>query len=154
MGYTSAALPLPRHANGVPFTRADLRFHSVRHDVDSYEGYIYLNRRDASLQTPQTVAHGYAGSLYIFGHPNCWGDAGHCDVPPGPLHGYDNRRPHHLVPQLHIVEVTDAIRYLIDTLPDVETVTVTVLPVVRSGRRRRVRHELLRFARLELVTYD
>jgi hypothetical protein len=152
MPYTSSTLPLPRHDNGVPFQRADLRFHDLHHDGDSYEGRIYLNQPDASLRTPKTLTAGYAGSLYIFGHPHCWGDAGHCEAPSGPLHGYDNRRPHHLVPQLHVVEITDAIRHLLET--DAQAVTVTVLPVVRRGSRRSVQHDQLRFSRLELVTYD
>jgi hypothetical protein len=150
--YTSATLNLPRHDTGVPFKRADLRFHGVRHGDESYEARIYLNQPDATLRTPQTVEHGYAGSLYIFGHPHCWGDSGHCDVPPGPLHGYDNRTPHHLVPQMHIVEATAAIRQLIETGAD--SITVTVLPTTRKGSRHRLQPQLLRFDRLELVTYD
>jgi hypothetical protein len=150
MAYTSQPLPLPLH--GVPFARADLHFHDLSHGGPSYEGRIFFNRPDADLRTPKQLGDGYAGSIFVFGHPHCWGDPGHCSVPPGPLHGYDHRTPHQLVPQLHVVKVTEAVRRLVES--DARTVTVTVLPVVRRGRRRRIDHEILGFSRLALVTYD
>jgi len=152
MAYTSRRLPLPLHDNGVPFARVDLQFHELDHGGDSYEGRIFFNRPDADLRTAKELGEGYAGSLYVFGHPHCWGDPGHCSVPPGPLHGFDHRTPHQLVPQLHVVEVTDAVQRLVESRA--RTVTVTVLPVVRRGRRRRVDDSQLRFARLSLVSYD
>jgi hypothetical protein len=95
---------------------------------------------------------GYAGSLYVFGHAHCWGDPGHCDVPPGPLHGHDSRPPHQLARQLHVVEVTEAIRRLAEGRA--RTFTVTVLPIVREEGKPRVESALLDFERLTLVTYD
>jgi hypothetical protein len=62
------------------------------------------------------------------------------------------RTPHHLVPQLHVVRVTESIERLIEA--GAKTVVVTVLPIVRRNARRRVSPELLRFSRLELVSYD
>lgn len=148
--FKSQRIPLPTE-HGTNFARADLRFLGVDHSGESFEGRIYLNRADAELKTPTVAEEGYAGSMYVLGHPHCWGDPGHCAVPPGPLHGHDHRTPHHLLPQLHVVRVTDAIKALIER--DAKTVTVTVLPVVRKGARHRVRDELLSFKRLELVTY-
>jgi hypothetical protein len=152
MPYTSLPLPLPPDANGVPFTRADLRFIDVAHGGESFEGRIFLNNPEASLRTPTTIEAGYAGSLYVFGHPHCWGDDGHCMVTPGPLHGFDDRYPHHLVPQLHEVDVTDAIRALIAR--GTTEITVTVLPVIRRAGRRRLDDTQLRFVQLELASYD
>jgi hypothetical protein len=152
MSFVSKGLPLPLHDSGVPFQRADLLFHDVDHSGESYEARIYVNNRSATLRTGRERGDGYAGSFYIFGHPHCWGDAGHCDAPPGPLHGFDHRQPHHLVPQLHTVDVTEAIQQLTETRA--QTVTVTVLPVIRRGKRSRVDDSLLRFTRLDLVTYD
>jgi hypothetical protein len=152
MRYSSKRLPLPLHDNGVAFARADLRFVDIEHNGDSFEGRIFFNRPQANLGTPTRTADGYAGSLYVFGHPHCWGDPGHCSVPSGPLHGFDDRPPHHLVPQLHVVDVTEAIRALVDR--KAKTVAVTVLPIVRSKARRRIDDRQLRFSRLELVTYD
>ena len=152
MSFVSRRMPLPLHDSGVPFKRVDLHFHDVEHSGPSYEGRVFLNNPGANLRTGRDPGEGYAGSFYIFGHPECWGDPGHCEVPPGALHGFDHRQHHHLVPQLHTVDVTDAIRQLTDTRA--RTVTATVLPVVRSGKRARVDDNLLRFTRLSLVTYD
>ena len=152
MSFTSAELPLPLHDSGVPFKRVDLHFHDVDHSGQSYEGRVFLNRPDATLRTRRELAEGYAGSFHIFGHPHCWGDPGHCEVPPGPLHGFDARAPHHLVAQLHTLDVTEIVRELTETAAT--TVTVTVLPVVRKGRRSRVADAELRFRKLSLVTYD
>ncbi|MGH3430102.1 MAG: hypothetical protein ACRD3Q_13790 [Terriglobales bacterium] len=155
MSYISEKLALPgpaSDATGPSFRRADLQFHGVYHGGESYEGRIYLNNPDADLRTPRNRDAGYAGSIYIFGHPHCWGDRGHCVVPPGPLHGYDDRSPHHLIPQLHTVEITEAITDL--ARKNVRSVAVTVLPVLRRGKRRRIDHSQLRFDLLRLVTYE
>lgn len=152
MPYASAVLQLPRDENGIDFARADLRFLGVDHSRESYEGRIFLNNPGANLGTPADDEHGYAGSIYIFGHGHCWGDVGHCSVPPGPLHGFDNRDPHHLVREIHEVDVTCAIRRLVagGTL----NATVTVVPIVRRGGAPEVDDEQLDFSELQLVTYD
>lgn len=152
MPYTSEPLPLPGETNGVPFARVDLRFIDVDHSGESFEGRIFLNNPGATLRTATTNENGYAGSLYIFGHPHCWGDAGHCEVTPGPLHGFDDRYPHHLVPQVHEVEVTELVQAIVTT--GTKTATVTVLPIIRRGGRRRIDDQQLQFSQLQLVSYD
>lgn len=152
MPYTSADLQLPRDENGVEFARADLRFLGVDHSGESYEGRIFLNNRAANLETPADGEHGYAGSIYIFGHGHCWGDEGHCSVPPGPLHGFDDRDPHHLVPEIHEVDITDSVRRLVGA--GTATATVTVVPIVRRGGAPQIDDEQLSFSELQLVTYD
>jgi hypothetical protein len=152
MSFTSAELPLPLNDSGVPFARVDLHLHDLDHSGQSYEGRVFFNHPDATLRTARSATEGYAGSFYVFGHPHCWGDAGHCDVPPGPLHAFDSREPHHLVPELHTLDVTDIVRDLLETAAT--TVTVTILPVVRKGRRSRVVDGELSFRKLALVSYD
>lgn len=152
MSYTSAELQLPQDENGIKFARADLRFLGVDHGGESYEGRIFLNNPGAALDTPADDQHGYAGSIYIFGHGHCWGDEGHCSVPPGPLHGFDDRDPHHLVPEIHEVDVTRAMRRLVDA--ETRTATVTVVPIVRRGGTPELDDQQLEFAELQLVTYD
>ena len=129
--YISEPLPVPRHANGVPFARADLEFHGVRHRGPTFEGRVFVNVADAGMATPKESAAGYAGSIWIFGHDHCWGDAGHCVAPPGPLHGYDARPAHPLLPQTHVLRVTSAVRALVDA--GEREFTVTVVPVVRDS---------------------
>lgn len=148
----TATLPLPRHDNGVPFKRVDLEFHDLDHRGPSYEGRIFLNAPDAGLDRALDLAAGYAGSLWVFGHEHCWGDEGHCVPPSGPLHGYDSRPPHHLLGQIHVVDVTPAIELLM--AGSRRRFTVTVVPVVRDADGERVDDGVLSFARLTLVTYD
>jgi|tagenome__1003787_1003787.scaffolds.fasta_scaffold20814402_2 hypothetical protein len=150
--YTSKRLPLPRHESGVPLQRADLEFIGVRHDGPSYEGRIFLNAPEAGDRTPADPAEGFAGSFFIFGHTHCWGDPGHCDVPPGPLHSYDYRPPHQLVPHRMVVEVTDAIQTLLEGRA--RSFTVTVVPLVWDEGEQKEAKSALAFERLSLVTYD
>ena len=152
MPYTSKPLPLPTDPNGVQFRRVDLRFLDVAHNGESFEGRIFFNNSEAGIRTPLNIESGYGGSLYVFGHPHCWGDAGHCELTPGPLHGFDDRYPHHLVPQLHEVEVSEPVRTLLEK--GTTEVTVTVVPIVRRGGRRRIDDMQLRFSQMQLVSYD
>ena len=150
--YTSKRLPLPLHETGTPFTRADLQFSGLDHSGASYEGRVFVNNTEAEVNTALEVGAGYAGSFYIFGHAHCWGDAGHCDVPPGPLHGYDLRAPHQLTPQLHAVDATNSIRHLMHGRGT--TFTVSVVPIVREKGQPKEQASVLAFERLSLVTYD
>lgn len=152
MPYTSTPLPLPVPANGVDFVRVDLRFVDVDQSGESFEGRVFLNQPDAGLGTPRDLEHGYVGSIYVFGHPHCWGDEGHCSLPPGPLHGFDSRRPHHLVPQIHELEITATAKALLSG--DAGSVTATVVPIVRHQGGLRVDESQLRFASLQLVSYE
>jgi hypothetical protein len=148
--YTTAepfALPL---WEGQPdFYRADLHFHGVEHRGDSYEGRVFLNSADASPATPLELGSGYAGSFYVFGHGPCFGDEGHCEVPRGPIHPFDYRRPHPLHPRLAVVTVTDALRRIVEA--GNESIEVTVVP---SNPHDEDVGDVLLFDRLSLVTYD
>jgi hypothetical protein len=152
MPYTSSDMALPSAVDGEEFARADLRFVDIDHSGASFEGRVYLNHPEAGLQTPKDEAHGYVGSLYIFGHPHCWGDAGHCALPPGPLHGFDSRSPHHLVPQIHELEVTGPVRALI--AGGATSATVTVVPVIREDSELQLDDSQLHFSELQLVSYE
>ena len=151
MPYTSAELALPI-SDGTDFYRVDLRFLDVDHSGESFEGRVFFNNPGAGIGTPLDASDGYAGSLYVFAHPHCWGDEGHCSVPPGPLHGFDDRAPHHLVPQIHELEVTDTVRALIAA--GARTASATVLPIVRRDGEEQLDEAQLRFSELQLVSYE
>jgi len=131
------------------FYRADLQFHGVGHRGDSYEGRVYFDAPDATPATPLDPEAGYAGSFYVFGHGPCFGDEGHCEVPAGPIHPFDYRSPHHLTRQMLAVEVTDAVKRVVDA--GGSEFSVTVVPT--NGRDEDV-GDILHFERLSLVTYD
>ena len=131
------------------FYRADLHVSGLEHRGDPYEGRVFLDAPDAGPDTSMEADAGYAGSFYVFGHGPCYGDEGHCEVPKGPIHPFDYRRPHGLNPCVAVVTVTDALRRRIDA--GAEEVAVTIVP---SNVHDEDVGDILHFERLSLVTYD
>jgi len=142
--WTSQPLTVPQHV-GAPYARADLEIEGVRHDGPSCYVQFYFNLPDANEHTGRDVSQ-FAGAFSLFAHGTCWGDAGHCEVPSGPLNVFDRRSPHPLTPINITVTVTEALRAVAE---DEVTVTVLTFPVLGSDR-----DESLRFSRLTLLTYD
>jgi tyrosinase len=148
--YTTAEpFELPVWEGQPSFQRADLQLHGVKHSGDSYEGRVFLGAPDADPRTPREPEAGYAGSFYVFGHGPCYGDEGHCEVPAGPIHPFDYRRPHPLNRAVIVVTITDALRQMIEA--GSSEVEVTVIPT--NVRDENV-GDVLHFERLSLVTYD
>jgi hypothetical protein len=120
--------------NERPFNRADLLFSGVNHSGLSYEVRVFLNNPDATSETPRDVAHGYAGRYSIFGHGGCFGDEGHCDVPPPHADPTDLRPPHQLTPQMTTVTITEALQHVL--AEDRNGLrTVTLVPVSKAPRQ-------------------
>jgi hypothetical protein len=131
------------------FTRADLVFYGVEHRGPSFEARVYLNAPDANVSTALDVDSGYAGSFVIFGHGGCFGDSGHCEVPPEPRDPFDMRPPHGMTPLTKLVEITDALKHVAQPGKPVD---VTVVPV-QPGRRQARQTDVLFFTGLRLLTY-
>lgn len=131
------------------FTRADLVFYGVDHRGPSFEARVYLNAPEANLTTGLDPDSGYAGSFVIFGHGGCFGDSGHCEVPPGPRDPFDNRPPHGMTPLTKLVEVTEALKRVAKPGKPVD---VTVVPV-QPGRQQARQTDVLFFTDLRLLTY-
>jgi hypothetical protein len=142
--WTSEPLPVPRHE--VPFASASLQFEQLRHDGPSFSVHLYFDNPGVEDEAGEG-GKGFAGSFVVFGHGDCWGDVGHCEVPEGPIAPYDDRPPHPLSPISLAVECTEALR----ALGDVEQTTVTALAHSLDPEKK---EEALRFGRLTLVTYD
>jgi tyrosinase len=133
-------------------SRADLVFYDVDHSGASYEARIFINSPDADADTPRDDPN-YAGSFHIFGHGGCFGDRGHCDVPDAPLHEFDRRPVHQLLPQRKTVTITEPLKTLLAG-KRAGSVTVTVVPIVHSTVGDLETEDVLEFDRLALVTYD
>lgn len=138
----------PSAARG-EFTQADVVFYGVEHRGPSFKALVFLNKPEADVDTPLNVESGFAGSFVIFGHGGCFGDEGHCHVPPAPRDPFDSRPPHGLTPQTKMVDVTEALKHLHCTG---ETLTVTVL-AIRPGREQPQLADVLEFGELRLLTY-
>lgn len=147
--WTSSPVPLPRFEGEPAFARADLELLGIRHGGTSFQGHVFLGNPDAGDDTPLDRDAGYAGTFTIFAHGECFGDAGHCDVPEGPRDPFDRRLPHPLTPASKTVTVTERLCELIRSGARQTTVTVVARPASLDYEGNP-----LHFDRLSLVTYD
>jgi hypothetical protein len=132
-----------------PFKRADLVFDGVDHSGVTFEARVFINNEAADEKTPKTADSGYAGSFHIFGHGGCFGDVGHCEVRGSPRR-YDPRPAHPLTPARKVLIATPAIRR---AMVQGNEMSVTVVPIVRAGTPRCDYENVLKFDRLQVLTY-
>lgn len=91
----------PQGAEIVPGAQRPVRglttvqFHQVKHPKESYVVHLFVNTPDANVKTPRQGNPNYAGRFTIWGHGECIGGKGHCDVP-ADARAKGSR--HHLVP--------------------------------------------------------
>jgi len=123
--YTSPKIHVSKEDLERDFYRADLRLLGVDIKVPTYEGRVFINNTSANLDTPTDLEHGYVGSYGIFGHPDCLGDEGHCDVHTQRLK-FDVI-PYRLVPEDISITITDKLKSLAKQTSDF---TVTICPIV------------------------
>ncbi|HEY6271038.1 MAG TPA: hypothetical protein VIX19_03480 [Terriglobales bacterium] len=50
------------------FDRADIEVYGIDQSGASFEGRVFLNNTEATLKTPLTAGHGYAGSFHVYGY--------------------------------------------------------------------------------------
>lgn len=156
MTFTSNPIELPIQDGEHPFQRADLLFYGVDHSGASFEARVFLNRPDATTETPRTEEQGYVGSFYMFGHGGCFGDVGHCDVPRERVSPFDRRGEHQLTPRTKIVVITESLRRLIDRSGHEGRIQVSVVPVVRPSpfASSQDAADVLKIDRVQLITYE
>ncbi len=106
--WTSLPLRVSRDPSA-PWRRADLAFEDLR-DGPSFRVLLYLDNPDANEHSGRDIATGYAGEFPVFAHGDCWGDAGHCEVDPGPVSPFARRSMHPLTPIGISVEITEALQ--------------------------------------------
>jgi hypothetical protein len=132
------------------FVRADLVFDGLDHSGASFEARIFINNPDANASTELTTQNRYAGRFHVFGHGGCFGDVGHCEVR-GTPRAYDPRPAHPLTPMRKVVIATEAIRR--EVKRGNKSLTLTIVPIVRSGTDRCDYENVLKFDRVSVVTY-
>lgn len=132
------------------FVRADLVFDGLDHSGASFEARIFVNNPDADASTELTTQNRYAGRFHVFGHGGCFGDVGHCEVRGAPR-AYDPRPAHPLTPMRKVVIATEAIRR--EVKRGNKKLTLTIVPIVRSGTDRCDYENVLKFDRVSVVTY-
>ena len=145
--FVSRAIEVPEPVRG-SFTQAEVRLHQVPQLPRSCFIRVFLNLPDANASTPIDDSH-YAGYLAIFGHGPCVGGPGHCDLPPSRPRQYDQRPRHHNTPRNHRVNVTKAVKRLLDAGATSLQITLVVI-----GADYREENELLRLGGVSLDFLD
>lgn len=130
------------------FEQAEVRLHRVPQLPRSCFIRVFLNLPDANASTSIEDPH-YAGYLAIFGHADCIGGPGHCDLPPNRPRQYDQRPRHHNTPRNHRVIVTRTAKRLLE-----EGATTLQITLVTIGADYCEENELLRLDGVSLDFLD
>jgi tyrosinase len=105
--------PLPIGKAVKSFRKAEIRLHWVPQLLRSCFVRAFLNQPGADASTPIRDNPHYAGYLAIFGHGECYGGPGHCDLPPPRARAFDQRPRSHNMPRNHRIDVTEAAKRLL-----------------------------------------
>jgi tyrosinase len=116
------------------FRKAEVRLHWVPQLMRSCFVRAFVNQPGADASTPLRDNPHYAGYLAIFGHGECVGGPGHCDLPPLQARAYDQRPRSHNTPRNHRVDVTAAARA---QLAESDEVQITLVVIGADYREER-----------------
>ena len=125
--FVSKPIDVPENVRST-FREAEVRLHRVPQLPRSCFIRVFLNLQDANANTSIEDPH-YAGYLAIFGHGDCYGGPGHCDVPPLRRREYDLRPRHHNTPRNHRINVTRCAKHLLDNGATALQITLVVIGV-------------------------
>ncbi|MDX6501549.1 MAG: tyrosinase [Blastocatellia bacterium] len=145
--FISSSISIPETVRK-SFERTEVRLHRVPQLPRSCFIRVFLNLPEANGSTSIEDPH-YAGYLAIFGHADCIGGPGHCDLPPSQPRHYDQRPRHHNTPRNHRVNVTKTAKRLID-----EGATSLQITLVVIGADYCEDNELLRLDGVSLDFLD
>jgi tyrosinase len=106
--FVSKPIPVDRKVR--KFRKAEIRLHWVPQLLRSCFVRAFINQPGADATTSVRNNPHYAGYLAIFGHGECYGGPGHCDLPPPRARAFDQRPRSHNTPRNHRIDVTDAVR--------------------------------------------
>lgn len=145
--FVSAPIPVPE-AVQKGYRSAEVRLHRVPQLPRSCFIRVFLNTPDADASTPLT-SEGYAGYTAVFGHGDCYGGPGHCDLPPATNRKFDLRERSMNTPRNHRIDVTRCVRKLLAA--GATTLTVSLVVIGASYEEDR---ELLRLDGVSLNFLD
>jgi tyrosinase len=140
--------PIKINAKAKDFKKAEIRMHWVPQLVRSCFVRAFVNDPAADASTPVRGNPRYAGYLAIFGHGECYGGPGHCDLPPARARPFDRRPPSQNTPRNYRLDVTAAVRRMLETGGDLQ---ITLLVVGVDYREER---DLLRLEGVSLNLLD
>ena len=109
---------------------------------------MFLNKPEANENTPLTVANGYVGSYFVFGHGGCLADEGHCDI--HERSEFDFRPPDHNEPFDYYLTITDQIKEL---GKGAEEFTVNIVPIL-AGDSELLDNNVVAMKSISIVSYN
>jgi tyrosinase len=121
--------PIKINERARKFTRAEIRMHWVPQLVRSCFVRAFINQPGANASTEIRDNPHYAGYLAIFGHGECYGGPGHCDLPPSRARPFDQRPRGHNMPRNHRLDVTAAVRRMLDQGKKIDELQITLLVI-------------------------
>jgi tyrosinase len=130
------------------FHKAEVRLHWVPQLARSCFIRVFLNQPGADATTPINGNPNYAGYLAVFGHGECYGGPGHCDLPAQRAREFDVRPRSHNTPRNHRIDVSACAREL---LKKAQTLQITLLVI---GVDYREEPDLLRLEGVSLNFLD
>ena len=133
-----------------PFVRADLEIYGINTFRPSYTVHVFLN--DPRVRGIDRVEDrsSYAGRFSVFGHAQCVGDEGHCDVPTT-IRRFDDRPSHPLTPAFRRVVITDALQKAIKGGGKLTITFIATTPAAKSEIEGRY---LLEFTGLQIAAFE
>ena len=96
------------HIN-LDFKQAYLEIYGLNHLRPSYTAWVFFGK---NLPLPKEITpqeDGFAGTMAVFGHSECWGDTGHCHGKDA-IRRFDTRPSHPLTRAFKRVPVTQALK--------------------------------------------
>ena len=139
-----------KHGLRPSFRRADLEIYGIDTFCPSYVGRIFLNDPVVDESNCSEERETYAGLFAVFGHAQCVGDQGHCDVPTS-RRRFDDRPSHPLTPAFRRVVITDALRRAMDSS---EEITITIIASASIDEADLEQESFLNLGGLQIVTFD
>ncbi|NQY09327.1 MAG: tyrosinase family protein [Flavobacteriales bacterium] len=94
-------------------SKAEVRLHNLQRSGDSHFIRVFLNSPEANADTPTIDNDNYVGYISRFGHGDCVGGPGHCEVPSPNKRNFDMRGRHHNTPTNHPLDATENVKKLI-----------------------------------------
>ena len=118
--------PISIDAKVKKFRKAEVRLHWVPQLLRSCFVRVFVNQPGADATTPLRNNPHYAGYLAIFGHGECYGGPGHCDLPPPRARAYDQRPRSHNTPRNHRIDISEAARRLLAKSDELQITLVVI----------------------------
>jgi len=113
-------------------SKAEIRLHKVQRSVESHHIRVFINSPDADATTPTRDNDHFVGYISRFGHGDCVGGPGHCDIPLENKRKFDLRPRHHNAPTNHNLDATENIKKILSN--GAKDIHINVVALAADGQ--------------------